>query len=139
MSYGAYGYLSVIEAVGLKTVVSRDLDEDYQGSVAAVVQLDRYQDGVDETRPFWYMTIGYGSCSGCDGWEATEYDPLGRLEDTASIVREARHFENLEQLQKFVAEFDHETQWYGRSGGLAKFQADVAAIQDGDDFKTRED
>lgn len=135
MSSGAYGFLNILNAAGVRTVVSRDLDEDYQGSVAAIVQGPDCYWRVDQKKKFGYLTIGYGSCSGCDEWEYLDDDAVGRLNSSVEYLREARWFDNLEELKRFFSEFDHATQWYGRKEQFRRFADEVMSIRHGDEFE----
>ncbi|AXK86563.1 hypothetical protein SAMN05421776_11723 [Nocardia farcinica] len=117
MSSGAYGFLNILNAAGVRTVVSRDLDEDYQGSVTAIVQGPDCYWRVDQKKKFGYLTIGYG------------------LNSPVEYLREARWFDNLEELKRFFSEFDHATQWYGRKEQFRRFADEVMSIRHGDEFE----
>ena len=44
-------------------------DGDYQGTLIFIFPYDTYQPMASE---YLYTSVGYGSCSGCDTWEAAE-------------------------------------------------------------------
>ena len=49
-------------------------DGDYQGTLLFVIAANNYQPSC-----YWYVKVGYGSCSGCDtflGIRSYEHDPL---------------------------------------------------------------
>ncbi len=43
-------------------------DGDYQGTLVFVIGASGYQPST-----YWYVTVGYGSCSGCDTLEAIRF------------------------------------------------------------------
>ncbi|WP_280406143.1 hypothetical protein [Nocardia brasiliensis] len=135
--------LRVLNEVGVQTVVAVDLNEDYQGTVAAVVRNSGWWPGapLDEHHRFGVLIIGYGSCSGCDAWESLHGEAKGKLEHCASLLETARWFESLAELKTFVAgtpgsydASDHALQWYGHDTHFPEFQRKVAALQPGDEI-----
>lgn len=135
------GHLQTLKAVGLKFAVCVDLDGDYQGSEAAVVIRERWSDYLDDTEKIGLVIVGYGSCSGCDEWQAIGEDPVGKLRAVMDVYNRIRWFDNLAELQAYVAgapvgedswSSDHDLQWYGHSDGFPRFQGFVAALRSGD-------
>jgi hypothetical protein len=142
------GHLNVLRAVGLKFAVCVDLDGSYQGSEAAVVVAD-WSDYLDENAQIGVVVVGYGSCSGCDEWEAIgDEDPVGKLNAVMRVYNEIKWFDNLAELQAYVAgaaagkeswSSDHALQWYGHSDGFPRFQGFVAALRHGDRLEGADD
>lgn len=136
------GHLQTLKAVGLKFAVCVDLDGSYQGSEAAVVVQDDWSSFLDEDDPIGLVIVGYGSCSGCDEWEAIgDGDPAGKLRAVLDVYNQIKWFDNLAALQAYVAgapagedswSSDHDLQWYGHSDGFPQFQGFVAALRTGD-------
>jgi hypothetical protein len=136
------GHLNVLRAVGLRFAVCVDLDGSYQGSEAAVVVKDDWSSYLNADDPIGLVIVGYGSCSGCDEWEAIgDGDPVGKLNAVLRVYSEIKWFDNLAELQAHVAgapagedswSSDHALQWYGHSNGFEDFQQRVAALRDND-------
>jgi hypothetical protein len=137
--------LKALDAVGIGTVLSVDLDENYQGTVAAVVRGNRWRDRLAAEEKIAVLIIGYGSCSGCDEWEAMEYTPVDRLDYLVTLMKSAKWFDNLADLQSYVAGIpvdkdrydynsDHSLQWYGHDQFFPEFQRLVAGLKDGDEL-----
>ncbi|MFE5290111.1 hypothetical protein ACFRAQ_34530 [Nocardia sp. NPDC056611] len=127
--------LEVLNLVDMPTVVAVDLNEDYQGDVAAVLQKDRYTYGwIDEDNKFAFVVIGYGSCSGCDAWQSMYDDPKAKLEHCLGVLESARWFDNLAELQAWVASDDTTLQWYGHEDRWKLFQDKVAELKHGGDL-----
>ncbi|MBF6085131.1 hypothetical protein IU485_27545 [Nocardia cyriacigeorgica] len=142
--------LAVLHAIGVGTVLEVDLDDSYQGSVAAIVRQRSHYSSLADWEKLGLVIIGYGSCSGCDAWEATEYVPIERLEHVLGLLREVKWFDNLTDLQAFVAgtpldksrysyNGDHALEWYGHSPGFGRFQRLVAGLKDGDELPVTDD
>lgn len=131
--------LRVFNTVDLGTVLDVDLDRCYQGSTAAVVRINGWSSHLAPDARIGLLIIGYGSCCGCDTWQALEDDPEGKLKYCLELLNDIRWFDNLADLQTFVAgtpgendASDHALQWYGHSDYFPLFQARVAALTGGE-------
>lgn len=134
--------LALLTHAGLQPIVEVDVSQDYQGDILAVVRELRWcgpEEAIYAASKFGFLAIGYGSCSGCDEWEAAN-GVADKLEIVLRCVNDVKWFDNLAALQKFVAgapdggESDHELRWYGHAKGFPEFQEKVAALADGQRF-----
>lgn len=146
------GYLAALESVGLRTIVSQDIGC-YQGDIVALVFESRYsyQDTYhDSSEPVGFVVIGFGSCSGCDAWEAAT-TAKERLAILSSIVERVIWFDDFTTAQQFVIGApiyadndrdqygnhrwdevthpyrDHKLEWYGHETEWPEF---VQAVKD---------
>ena len=114
----AYTYEGAIRALGLDVIAAVDL-----GDWVAVL-------GEDYGSRFAFLVIGYGSCSGCDAWEAAE-NAAGRARLVADLLDGAKWFDEFEQVQAYVADAEYrDLEWYGHEDGWAEFKAKVAAADE---------
>jgi len=81
---------TVLTTIGAKVLLHKDYESDYQGYVDISVLLD---DG----RVYSYQ-YSYGSCSGCDEWEAESYSDE-KIEQI--MMDEATIFDNIEQYNEY--------------------------------------
>ncbi|MFI5776966.1 hypothetical protein [Nocardia sp. NPDC051570] len=126
--------LAVLNRVDVKTVLAVDLNEDYQGNVAAIVQKCCYDDDfIDGNSPLAFIILGYRSCSGCDAWQAMNADPRAKLEHCLQVLESARWFDNLAALQEWIATADTALQWYGHESRWRTFRGEVMALEHGGD------
>lgn len=82
---------SLLKKLKAKQVLREHSIDDWQGEVDVDVLLE---DG----RVFSYY-YSYGSCSGCDGWEAEGLDD-GQIE--AEMAKDATYFDNIEQYNQYL-------------------------------------
>lgn len=120
-------YLEMIAPLGVTTLVSETLGS-YQGDIVALVQEDvNYSD-----ERFGFVSIGYGSCSGCDALEAAQSaaELAGIAKQTVDSIR---WFDSLDEAKAFIASDDQLLQWHGHEAEWPTFQAAVAAWSPADD------
>lgn len=111
-------YTPIIESFG--TVLVRADDEGYEGDTFALVQASDGRFGV--------VTIGWGSCTGCDALQACKsYADVDEV--ISDIARGARWFATTEEAKRHIADDS------ARSGGFeyhspawGKFKESVAAF-----------
>lgn len=137
-------YFTALAAVGIKALILEDIG-DYQGSyVAAVYDEGTYTWGYEDDDQIGFLVVGYGSCSGCDEWQAAE-SAESRVETLDRVVKSIKWFPNLAEFKAFIAgapaevEYDedgreawdrfsndHALQWYGHEGKWKTFVDRVA-------------
>ena len=64
-------------------------DGDYQGTLLYIIAAIGYQPST-----YWYVKVGYGSCSGCDTFQSIRYDPWDDIptnEQTEGYMTMALH------------------------------------------------
>lgn len=117
-------YIKALEAVGVKVQVGADLGY-YQGDYVALV-----------SRGFWYedawgfLVIGYGSCSGCDAWEAEENDPAALAEILRGLAQGITWHDTLDEAKAYILDADQTAlQWYGNEDGWATFTEQVRGFE----------
>jgi len=81
---------NVLDRLGAEKILKEEYEDDYQGYIDVDVLL---KDG----RVFSYE-YSYGSCSGCDSWEAMDYS-IEQIE--AEMLTEATFFDNIDQYNKW--------------------------------------
>lgn len=95
IEYGCRWEESVQTAIeklgGGQEILRVDYESDYQGHLDIDILLN---DG----RVFSYVYY-YGSCSGCDPWEDTQYEDVNLL--SSHIIDEATIFSNIEMYKKW--------------------------------------
>lgn len=116
-------YQNAIEGLDL-TVIEQAYVGDYQGDWFAVL-FDGSFMAKDKT--YGFLVVGYGSCSGCDAWQAC-YTAEERLQELSQIVGNIKWFSNLQDLKDYVASQERGTQWYYHADEYAAFQKSVAAL-----------
>ncbi len=109
-------YQSLIEDRGIRILIEEE-NGDYQGDLLFFVK---------GGRKFGFVSVGYGSCSGCDAYEAAcDDNSLNELGD--DIVGEIQWFDSLKQAKEFIAnENERALQWYYHSSGWVNFARAVA-------------
>ena len=106
-------YADLVEDFG--TVVLSESFGTYQGDMFYIFKKDgRYG----------FLTIGYGSCSGCDALEACQ--SISDLYDLqASLRNDIVWFSTLEKLKFYVLSENTELQWYAHEDGWNDFALKV--------------
>lgn len=149
MSYGSpddggRGYAEILDVLGCNIIIWEE-DEDYQGDILALVTEEDYHYGgsVDKTNPwldgpYWrskpvgYLNIGFGSCSGCDAYEATRGDVKARSELVTQLANDIKWFDNFDKLCEYVTDSENRalTEWaFHEDGGLwNKFLASISGL-----------
>lgn len=82
---------AVLENLKAKEILFLEYESDYQGFVDIEVLLE---DGRIFSYKYWY-----GSCSGCDDWEARE---LTDNQIEAEMLKDAAFFDNIEQYNEYI-------------------------------------
>lgn len=108
----ARDYVDAIRGLGLEVVAEADLGC-YQGDWVGVVR-----DWYSYDKEYGFIVVGYGSCSGCDSWQAAN-DAADRAALLSDIVSRARWFEDAEGVREYVTSavaenvgfFVHEDGW----------------------------
>jgi hypothetical protein len=119
------GYAEAIAGVGLKPIVD-ELLGDYQGDWVAIVNdEDSWKDNAG------FLVYGYGSCSGCDEWQAAE-TALERVDIVRSMVERVKWFDSLTDLKEFINGDHPELEWYGHDEEWVGFKAKVNSLTPGD-------
>lgn len=98
-------YREALVGIGVDVLVEED-SNNYQGDWVALV-VDR----ADYGNEIGFIQQGYGSCSGCDAWQAASnlQDRLDLLQD---MITGIKWFDSVESLVEFLSA-DHEDQWWG--------------------------
>lgn len=126
-------YIELLEGVGVGTVIEV-VGGSYQGDLYLLVHdnvSDRHWKRA-EGAEWAFMTVGYGSCSGCDALESCS-TPQQVAELALSLVT-GLEFTTLAQVRAKVTNSDKaELQWYGAEEAFKEFQAKVAAYTPEDD------
>lgn len=86
--------VDVLQKIGAIKMLREDFHDDYQGHVDVDALLS---DG----RVYSYCYY-YGSCSGCDEWEAENYSGDKIFE----IMKDATYFDDMEQYKKWREKVD---------------------------------
>lgn len=112
----ARSYVEAIKAMELKVLAEADLGY-YQGDWVGLVKNEAFSyDGQD----YGVIVVGYGSCSGCDEWQATG-DPAKRAELVAKLLRDAKWFAELDEAKAYVADPDRALEFYSHEDGWPAF------------------
>lgn len=97
--YGNYDYLlkSITDKIDWFLKAG---DKDYQGSI--------YYLGKDAESRYYFLDQGYGSCSGCDAYQSSEWNcecnntlkPLEELRE--SVKRAIKQFNSLDEFKSYI-------------------------------------
>lgn len=96
-------YMDALEAAGAK-VIRYEYFGDYQGTILAEVEYDGRRG---------YVDISYGSCSGCDSYQAFEDDfdwDIGPDEEALAEFGR-RYLEDIESADKLIEQFAKRLDW----------------------------
>lgn len=106
-----YGYKQLVESITGDVYWGLDAGfTDWQG--------DYFFLGYDESKAFYFVAGGYGSCSGCDALEGC--DTIEELEELRDdLKRDIRKFDSLEEFEEWF-NTDGQMQYYNRED-LADF------------------
>jgi len=114
------GYGGLIESLGVKIVLDVS-DDDYQGDSYLVLQ-DGEKWGV--------LTYGWGSCSGCDAYEACHtVESMSELRD--GLEAGISWYDSLDGLKAYLAESGNFNSWREDDdlrNSVAKFKREAAAL-----------
>lgn len=119
-------YEQAITGLELKVLAEKYIG-DYQGDWCVVFK-DEWDYGAGD-KAYGFLVHGYGSCSGCDGWEASR-NAVERLGQLIYMVENIHWFSNLSDLKEYVATRTNEDSWYMHEKEFAEFQAAVAALDE---------
>jgi hypothetical protein len=111
-----YGYEDLIERDGINIVLYETVGSS-EGDYLVLVK---------KGRKYGFVSIGYGSCSGCDAYEAC-YSDADFTELANDIIGEIRWFVSLKEAKSWITnEYDQKLQWYGNESGYSTFAREVA-------------
>jgi hypothetical protein len=119
----AESYLPAIKAMGLVELAGADLGY-YQGDYVMLVKDGEYS---TSGRDFGLLVIGYGSCSGCDTWQAAD-GPAERAKAVLAVLEQGKWFETLDEAKAYITSDDELLKWHAHEEGWAPFVADVQAV-----------
>lgn len=109
---------------GVVEVLASQSVGDYQGDMFMVVTDDRFL-----TERVGWLVVGYGSCSGCDAYEACD-TAVERVDLLASIVRGIRWFDSLDDLKKWLSTQDFAANyWYAHEPEFPVFVQYILAAE----------
>lgn len=124
----ASSYIPALAPLGVVEKVGADLGY-YQGDYVLVFrEEDDY--GYSDSDRWGFLTIGYGSCSGCDAWQSAD-TVAERLAIVTGLVNSIRWFDDLDALKAWLADTKARDLdvWASHEDGWAEFVAQVQAIQ----------
>lgn len=99
-----YGYEGLVDSFGVEVVFSEH-DEDYQGDSFYLLK--------DAEGRYGFLNFGWGSCSGCDAYEAIRGDGNDALEELRDELWESvSWFDSLEDLRVYLLD-NNKLNWYG--------------------------
>lgn len=104
------GYRGLVER--RFTVLAEEEFGDYQGDILFVV-LD------PQTNQLGVIVTGYGSCSGCDAYQAAE-DSAAELNELAAELHRSVHHGTVPELREYLVGRDGELRWSFHEGGFAE-------------------
>lgn len=105
-----YGYEGLIDSFEVDVVLSEH-DDDYQGDSFYLLR--------DADDRYGYLVFGWGSCSGCDAFEAASDDvswgsnPTALIDLRDELWNDVSWFDSLDNLRAYFVENDVKLQWYG--------------------------
>lgn len=110
-------YANIAEEIfGEAEIIAERSDDGYQGYVNVLAKLP---DG-----RYCHYEYSYGSCSGCDTWEATEATGEQIL---AEMKRDAVYFDSLNELDAYFAIVVASDDYWGSDVGPAAIKAQYEA------------
>lgn len=109
-------YQSLIEECGIRILIENVIGS-YDGDLLFFVK---------RARKFGFVVVGYGSCSGCDSYEAAmDDDSLAELGD--EIVGAIQWFDSLKGAKKYIGnEYERALNWYFHESGWDDFAREVS-------------
>lgn len=99
---------AVLESIGIRVVESAYIGE-YQGDWIALVVDDG--NGYYSQTKGGFVGVGFGSCSGCDAWEAAE-TVEDRMELVDQMVRSIRWVDSPAALRSYLTSEDRQLSIY---------------------------
>jgi hypothetical protein len=116
------GYEDLIEKRGKVKIIASASDEDYQGDTLLLVQ---------GKKGFGLLIFGWGSCSGCDAYEAADYgdDANKQLKELGDeLVQGIQWFDTIEAAEDYITTGkDWEGTWL-RSDTIERFKTAVVTL-----------
>ena len=109
-------YQSLIEERGIRILIE-EMIGDYQGDWLFFVK---------QGRKYGFVSVGYGSCSGCDAYDAAMDD--GTLDELGEeIVASIEWFDSLKSAKQYVGNaYERALQWYYHESGWDDFAREVS-------------
>jgi hypothetical protein len=116
-------YVDAIKGMGYEVLAEADLGC-YQGDWVGLVRDTQY----DYEHAYGFIVAGYGSCSGCDAWQAAT-TPAERAGVLADVLRAAHWFEELADAKAYITDAEaREQSYYAHEDGWKDFAAAVQAL-----------
>lgn len=108
-----YSYEGLIDSFGVEIVLDEH-DDDYQGDSFYLLR--------DNDR-FGYLAFGWGSCSGCDAFEAARDDGnIAVVELRDELWSSVVWFDSLEDLRVYLGDDKSQLRWYGYNSAFKVFR-----------------
>lgn len=107
-----YGYEGLVDSFGVEIVFSEH-DDDYQGDSFYLLK--------DAEGRYGFLSFGWGSCSGCDAYQAIwneGNDALVELRD--ELWESVRWFDSLDGLRVYLLD-NNKLNWYGYRSSFKVF------------------
>lgn len=111
-------YQGILEGLGAEILMMEETGS-YQGDLVFILGDDSWLTG-----GIGVLVQGYGSCSGCDAWEAAS-SFKDRLDIAADMINNIRWFPSGSELLEWLLA-DHEDQWWGHDTEIGQFFLKVA-------------
>lgn len=112
------GYHDLVESIGVEVLLSVD-ESDYQGDSWYLLK-----DG----RRYGFLTFGWGSCSGCDAFEAARYN-AAELTKVRDSLESGIHWESSKAaLRKYLEQKDWAVEWFASKSEFAQFRSKAAEV-----------
>jgi hypothetical protein len=114
-TYGSYEYLLKGIHIGVEWKIVCYAGS-YQGELYCLGEHDN---------KFYYVNTGYGSCSGCDWYQANDGDIEGLQEIQDSLKRDIREFNN---IAEFLSWFNDNNSGIWVNSEMKEFLAEVQKV-----------
>ena len=118
-------YQEALAGIGVRATLNTHIG-DYQGDWAAVVKDDG---GYYTSGAVGFLVYGYGSCSGCDEWEAAE-SAVERAEIVVRMATAIRWFDTVGELKAWLLSDDRQLSFFYPEEGWREFRDLVCAADE---------
>lgn len=111
-NYG-YSYEGLIQSCDVEIILIEE-DDDYQGDSLCVLK--------DRDGKYGFLIFGWGSCSGCDAFQAAQEEGFKALEELRNeLWNSVEWFASLDDLRVDLNDRDAKLKWYGHTDLFKKF------------------